>query len=76
MLKLRPSVSEMTVIVPVGTAHVGCNVAISFGANKGKDGAFTVTDVPSEMHVVSVADLAVTMYSPGGTSVKMPFELV
>ena len=47
----------------VGAASAGCALIV------------TIVD-PAEMHVVSVADLAVTMYSPGGTSVKMPFELV
>ena len=67
----------MTVIVPVETAQVGCNIAIAVGATGGAGCAFIVTIVdPAEMQVVSVADLAVTMYSPAGTSVKMPLELV
>ena len=40
----------VTVIVPVATVHVGCNVALAVGAAGVAGWAFIVTLVPEEIH--------------------------
>ena len=45
MLKLRPAVAELTVMVPVAKAQVGCEVTDAVGATGVAGCAFTVTEV-------------------------------
>ena len=45
MLKLRPAVDELTVMVPVARAQVGCEVTEAVGAAGVAGCVFTVTDV-------------------------------
>ena len=64
----------VTVIVPVGTAQVGCVVTLAVGADPADGAAFTVTAVAADIH--PEAFLTVTLYGPGATPVKMPLVLV
>ena len=43
-------VGAVTVTVPVATVHVGCNVALAFGAAGVAGWALIVTIVPEEIH--------------------------
>ena len=45
MLKLRPAMDELTVMVPVAKAQLGCNVTEAVGAAGVAGCAFTVTEV-------------------------------
>ena len=60
------------VIVPVGTAQVGW-VRVVVGAAGAAGTALMVTDAAVE---VQVPFLAVTLYVPGATAVKMPVVFV
>ena len=60
MLKLRPVVDELTVIVPVASAQVGCEVTEAVGAAGVAGCAFTVTEVvPGETHPLALRAVTV-----------------
>jgi hypothetical protein len=61
---------EVTVIVPVATAQVGW-VRVAVGAEGGEGWALMVTEVGEEMHVLSAVLLALTLWEPGATPVKV-----
>ena len=58
--KVAP-VGELTTIVPVGTAHVGCTVALATGAAGAPGTGFTVRMPPVLVHVLSAVLLTVTV---------------
>ena len=64
----------VTVIVPVGTTHVGCVVTLAVGADPDDGAGFTVTAVAGDIH--PDAFLTVTLYGPGATPVNTPVVLV
>ena len=64
----------VTVIVPVATVHVGCNVTDATGVVGAVGAALTVTLVAVLIH--PLAFFIVTLYVPGTTPVNRPFKLV
>ena len=58
--KVAP-VGELTTIVPVGTAHVGCIVALATGAAGAPGTEFTVNTPPVLVQVLSDVLLTVTV---------------
>ena len=64
----------VTVIVPVGCAHVGCCVALAAGAAGAEGAASTVTSVAGDIHPSPV--FTVTLYPPGVTPLNTPVVLV
>ena len=60
---------ELTVIVPVDTVHVGCDVTEAVGADGIVGCALTVTLVALDTHPV-VDSLAVKLYVPAATLVS------
>ncbi|MDZ7613052.1 MAG: hypothetical protein U5K51_04590 [Flavobacteriaceae bacterium] len=56
--KVAP-IGELTTIVPVGTAHVGCNVALATGEAGAPGTAFTVNNTP--VLVASVVPVLLTV---------------
>ena len=73
MLNVKSAVDEVTVIVPVATAHVGW-VILATGADGVAGCASTVTLVTALIQPAAV--FAVTEYVPATTSVKIPFVFV
>jgi len=65
MLKVRPAVGEVIVMVAVATVHVGC-VASSVGAAGGV-AATSVVFAAVDTHVLSVVLLTVTLCGPAAT---------
>src|SRR5664280_979694 len=62
----------VTTIVPVGTAHVGCTVTLAVGVAGTAGTALTVSDpLASDTHVGDALSLAVTVWLPTATSVKV-----
>ena len=60
MLKLRPARAELTVIVPVAKAQVGCEVTDAVGAAGVAGCAFTVTEVvPGETQPLALRAVTV-----------------
>ena len=60
MLKLRPAMDELTVMVPVDRAQVGCAVTEAVGAVIVAGCAFTVTEVvPGETHPLALREVTV-----------------
>ena len=59
ILNVKPVVDELTVIVPVATAHVGCAVTLAVGAAGVAGCAFTVTLVAEPIQPAD--DFAVTL---------------
>ena len=49
-----PGAGADTVIVPVGTVHVGCDVTLAAGADGAPGTAFTVNEVAVDTHPVFV----------------------
>ena len=56
-----PPSGAVTTIVPVGTAHVGCTVALAVGAAGAPGTGSTVINPLVESHVLSVVLLTVTV---------------
>src|SRR5674476_1361978 len=62
----------VTTIVPVGTAHVGCNVTLAVGVAGTAGTALTVIlGLASDTHVGDACCLAVTVWLPTASSVKV-----
>ena len=67
-----PPNGAVTTIVPVGTAHVGCTVALAVGATGGVGTASIVTvDAASVVQVLSVILLTVNVYVFGDKPAKI-----
>jgi hypothetical protein len=58
-------------MVPVGTAHVGCTVTLAVGAVGTAGTALTITLVTDDIQVGSAEFLAVTIWVPGVTPLKV-----
>ena len=67
-------VGAVTVIVPVDTEQVGCNVALAVGAAGVAGWALIVTLVIADIQPAAL--LAVTLYEPAATKVNIPVVLV
>ena len=67
-------VGEVTVIVPVATAQVGCKVALAMATVGVAGCALITTLVPAEKQPAEL--FAVTLYVPVGTNVNIPVVLV
>ena len=75
MLYVMPvPVGAVTVIVPVATLQVGCDVTFAVGTEGVEGWAFTVTLVPFE--VQPALFFAVTLYVPAEIFVKTPVVFV
>jgi hypothetical protein len=66
-------IGEVTVIVPVATAHVGC-VTLTDGATGVAGCAFTTAEVAGDVH--PAAFLAVTLYDPALNPLNTPVVLL
>ena len=75
MLKFSPAVAELTVMVPVASAQVGCEVTEAVGAEGVAGCVFTVAEVVAG-ETQPLALRAVTVYVPADTPGKMPVLLV
>jgi len=65
-------VGAVITIVPVGTAQVGCTVTLAVGVAGTVGTAFTVIEeLADEIHVGDAANLAVTVWLPTATPVKV-----
>jgi len=65
-------VGAVITIVPVGTAQVGCMVTLAVGVAGTVGTAFTViVELADETHVGEAANLALTVWSPTATPVKV-----
>ena len=73
MLNVNPAVEEVTVIVPVAIAQVGCVILIA-GAAGVTGCAFTVTVVATLIQPAAV--LAVRLYVPAAIPEKTPVAFV
>ena len=73
MLNVKSAVDEVTVIIPVATAHVGW-VILAVGADGVAGCASTVTLVAELIQPAAV--FAVTEYVPATTPVKNPLVFV
>ena len=73
MLNVKSAIDEVTVIVPVATAHVGW-IILATGADGVAGCAFSVTLVASLIQPEAV--FAVRLYVPAATPVKTPVVLV
>ena len=68
------SVGAVTVIVPVATLQVGCDVTLAVGTEAVEGCALIVTLVPFDAQPALF--FAVTLYVPMATPVKMPVVFV
>jgi hypothetical protein len=59
------------VIVPVGTAHVGCTVPATVGTEGAVGTASIVIAEPVDTQVVSLVSLTLTVYEPGTRFAKV-----
>jgi len=69
-----PGTGAVTVILPVGTAHVGCVVTLAVGAAGAVGTALTVRAVGAETQVLLVIPLHYR--APGVSPAKRPVALV